>query len=245
MDGAGAEEAVASSRGMNEVDRETARRHEAIWEEFRRQPKVSPWTGRAPLPPEVTATAGFVIPIDDAAVRRLLREVISRLEPTGCVTAFPPDYWHITIVPPVLLTSAGIVPTGMLPESFAGEAVAKARKAVRGLGAFDVAVRGLNAFRDVLVAVPYDGGHSLELGRILRSAVPEFPERYRDGHEPLPHISLTQYARDNRLEEMVELVQRERETDLGRFRSRRLEMFVLPWHEGVPGRVAKHIIPLD
>ncbi|MEE8386820.1 MAG: 2'-5' RNA ligase family protein [Dehalococcoidia bacterium] len=230
---------------MNEADRETARRHEAIWDEFRRRPEVSPWTGRLPLPPEVTAMAGFVIPVDDAAVQRLLQEIVSRMEPTGCVTAFPPDYWHITIVPPVLLTRVGTVPTGMLPESFAAEAMEQARKAVRGLGAFDVAVRGLNAFRDVLVAVPYDGGRGLELGRILRSAVPEFPERYRDGHEPLPHISLTQYARVNRLEEMVELVQSERETDLGRFRSQRLEMFVLPWHEGAPGRVEKHVISLD
>ncbi len=90
---------------MNEADRETAKRHQAIWEKFRRQPVASAWTGRLPLPPEVTATAGFVIPVDDAAVSGRLQEIVSRLEATGCVNAFPPDYWHITIVPPVTLTS--------------------------------------------------------------------------------------------------------------------------------------------
>lgn len=230
---------------MNEADSATAERHQAIWQEFRRQPVVSAWTGRLPLPAEVTAMAGFVIPVDDAPVRRSLQEAVWRLEATGCVSPFPPDYWHITIVPPAFLTSGNPAPPHLLPASFVQEALEKARKAVRGLGPFDVAVRGLNAFRDVLVAVPYDGGRGLELGRILRSTLPELPERYPDGHESLPHISLTQYARDDRLEEVVELVQRGRETEFGRFRARRLEMYVLPCHGGVPGRVEKHAVPLD
>ncbi len=230
---------------MNEADRETAERHQAIWEEFRHRALVSPWTGQLSLPPGVTAMAGFVIPVDDAAVGRRLQEVAERLEATGATTAFPPDYWHITIVPPVLLTSVNPDPPRLLPESFVQEALERGRKAVGGRGPFEVAVRGLNAFRDVVVAVPYDGGRGLELGCTLRSATPELPESYLDGHDLLPHISLTQYSRDDRLEEVVDLVQREREADFGRFRAHRLEMFVLPLQEGVPGRVEKHVLPLE
>jgi len=230
---------------MNEADRATAERHQAIWEEFRRRPVVSAWTGRMPLPPEVTAAVGFVIPVDDAAVRRSLQEIVSRLGATGCVTAFPADYWHITIVPPAFLTSGDPAPPRLLPASFVQEALEKSRTAVRGLGPLDVAVRGLNAFRDVVVAIPYDGGRSLELASILRAAMPELPDRYPDGNDPLPHISLTQYARDDRLEGLADLIQREREGEFGSFRADRLEMFVLPWHEGAPGRVEKHVIPLD
>jgi hypothetical protein len=230
---------------MNDADQQTADRHRAIWEEFRRRPQVSAWTGRAALSPEVTATVGFVIPVDGTAVSRALQGVVSRLQTTGCVTAFPPDYWHITVVPPALLTIGKATLPRLLPESFAGEALEKGRKAVRGLGPFDVAVRGLNTFRDVVVAVPYDGGRGLEMGRVLRSAIPQFPERYPEGHEPLPHISLTQYARDNHLEEVIKLVQKERQTDFGRFCARRLEMFVLPWRDGVPGNVEKHVVALD
>ena len=237
---------------MNEADRDTAKRHQALWEEFYRHPTVSAWTGRLPLPPEVTATAGFVIPVDDAAVSGRLQGIVSRLEATGCVSAFPPDYWHITIVPPVTLTSDDPAPprlpagqAGLLPISFIAEALEKGRKVVQSLGPFKIAVRGLNAFRDVLVAVPYDGGRGLELGRLLRSAIPELPERYPDGHEPLPHISLTQYSREERLGEIVELIQRERDTDIGCFRAHRLEMFVLSWRNGVPGDVEKNEIPLE
>ena len=230
---------------MNEADRDTAKRHQALWEEFYPHPAVSAWTGRLPLPPEVTATAGFVIPVDDAAISDRLQEIVSRLEATGCVNAFPPDYWHITIVPPVTLTSGDPTPPRLLPISFMAEALEKGRKVAQRLGPFDVAVRGLNAFRDVLVAVPYDGGRGLELGRLLRSAIPELPERYPDGHEPLPHISLTQYSREERLGEIVELIQTERDTDIGCFRAHRLEMFVLSWRNGVPGDVEKNEIPLE
>ena len=230
---------------MNQTDRETAERHQAIWERFRSQPTVSAWTGQLPLPPEVTATVGFVIPVAGGAVRRKLQEVVARLEATGAVTPFPPDYWHITIVPPALLTNGSPAPPRLLPTSIIEEALAKGRKAVRGRGPFEVALRGLNAFRDVIVAVPYDGGRGPELGRVLRTAVPELPQLYPDGQEPLPHVSLTQYAREDGLEEIVELIQREREADFGRFRAQRLEMFILPWHNGVPGRVEKHELLLD
>ena len=237
---------------MNEADRETANRHQAIWQEFHRRPTVSAWTGRLPLPPEVTATAGFVIPVDDAAVSNRLQKIVSRLEATGCVSPFPPDYWHITVVPPVMLTSGDPTPprlpdgqTGLLPMSFIAEALEKGRNVAQSLGPFDVAVRGLNALRDVLIAVPYDGGRGQELGRLLRSAIPELPERYPDGHEPLPHISLTQYGREDRLGEMVKLIQTERDTDIGCFRAHRLEMFVLSWRNGVPGHIEKNEIPLE
>ena len=229
---------------MDEADRETAERHQAIWEEFHRRPLVWASTGRLTLPAEVCATVGFVIPVDDAAVRQPLQKVVSRLEATGCVYPFPPDYWHITVVPPALLTGGDATPPRLLPASFVEQALEKARKTVCGLGPFDLAVRGLNAFRDVLVAVPYDGGRGLELGRVLRSAIPELPERYHSGHDPVPHISLARYAHGDRLETLAGLLEGERETPFGRFRVERLEMFVLPVHDGEPGPVTKHEIPL-
>jgi len=233
---------------MNAADRETAERHLAIWEEFRRRPEVSPWARRLPLPAEAAAMMGFVIPVEGEAVRCALADMLVRLNAGGSLLPYPPDYWHITIVPPALLTqgerpqAAGGPP--FLPLSFAREALEQARKAVRGAEPFEVSVRGLNAFRDVVVAVPYDGGRGLELGRVLRSALPELPERYHTGHDPVPHISLAQYARADRIEELTALVEAERETPLGSFRVGRLEMFVLPVHDGAPGPVEKHEIPV-
>ena len=191
---------------------------------------------------------GFVVPVEGEAVRCALADAVAGLNVEGCLLPYPPDYWHITIVPPALLAEGGqpqpASGPGLLPVSFAPEALDAARKAVRGAQPFEVSVRGLNAFRDVLVAVPYDGGRGLELGRVLRSAIPELPERYHTGHDPVPHISLTQYARCDSLEALAELLEAERETPLGSFRVERLEMFVLPVHDGAPGPVEKHEIPL-
>ena len=233
---------------MNAADRETAERHLAVWEEFRRRPKVSSWAGRLSLPAEVAAMVGFVIPVEGEPVRCALADALARLNASGCLLPYPRDYWHVTIVPPALLAederprpSSG--PT-LLPASFAQQALEMARTAVRGAGPFEVSVRGVNAFRDVLVAVPYDGGRGLELGRLLCSALPELPERYHTGHDPLPHISLAQYARGDRLEGLAALLEAERETPFGSFHVERLEMFVLPVHDGAPGPVEKHAIPL-
>jgi hypothetical protein len=229
---------------MNEADRETASRHEAIWQRFRREPRVSAWTGRLPFPPEVVATLGFVLPVDDPAVCDRLEESVRRMEASDCVIPFPRDYWHVTIVPPVFLTDGDPEPPRLLHRSFAAEALDRARKALRDERGFAVSVRGLNAFREVVVAVPFDGGRGLALGGLLRKAAPELPERYPDGHEPLPHISLAQYGREDGLEELSSLIEAARDHDYGGFTVDRVEMYVLPWRDGVPGTVEKHAVPL-
>jgi 2'-5' RNA ligase len=230
---------------MNEADRATATRHEAIWQRFRDERRVTAWTGRAPFPPEVTATLGFVLPVDDPAVRPRLQEAVRRIEASGAIRLFPPDYWHVTIVPPVFLTDGPPDPPRLLPRAFADEALAVARETVRDEGPFEVTVRGLNAFREVLVAVPYDGGRGLQIGALLRRAVPHLPERYPDGHDPLPHISLAQWSREDGLDALPPLIETERERDFGAFRVDRVEMYVLPWSDGAPGPVEKHAVPLS
>ena len=233
---------------MNAADKETAERHRAIWEGFRRRPEITPWAGRLSLSAEVAALVGFVIPVEGEPVRCALADAVARLNASGRLLPYPPDYWHITIVPPALLAEGEPPrPAGgpaLLPPSFAREALEAARTAVRGAGPFEVSVRGVNAFRDVVVAVPYDSGRGLELGRVLRSALPELPERYHTGHDLLPHISLAQYTRGDRLERLAGVLEAERETPFGSFRVERLEMFVLPVREGAPGPVEKHAIPL-
>lgn len=231
---------------MNEADRATAQRHQAIREEFQRCPAVSAHAGRPLLPPEATASFGFVIAVDDAEVARSTRRAISPLEADGCLSAFPPDYLHITLVPPVFVGPAIPGPDAppLKPEPFVQKALERARSAVRGQSAFEVTVRGLNAFRDVLVAVPYDGGRGLKLGGAIRAAVPDLPELYPDGHDLLPHISLGRYVREDQLEPLRDTVKRERETEFGRFRVRRLGLYVLQRGEGEEVHVEKHQLAL-
>lgn len=233
---------------MNEADKDTTARHHALWKAFRQRPEVSPWTGRLELPPGVTAMLGFVIPVEGDAIVRALGDALTRVGASGCLLPFTPDYWHITIVPPALLTDGERPASGegspLLPTSFAATVFDEATAAVAAQPPFDVSVRGLNAFRDVLVAVPYDGGRGDELGRVIRAAEPRLPQRYHAGHDPLPHISVARYSSSERLQPLTSLIHAERDTAFGSFHVERLEMFLLPVHDGVPGSVQKRTIPL-
>ncbi len=230
---------------MNQADLETGERHEAIWRDFSQRPEINVFPGRVPVPPAVSAMMGFQVPVSDPAVRASLAGALRGWEGIGCLSPFPEDYWHITVVPPALLTGGRPSPPYILAESFAEEALARAGDALRGYGPFHVTVRGVNAFKDVIVAIPYDGGHSLELNRRLRSALPQLPARYLDGHDPLPHISLALYQSQQGLQELVAALATLRGREFGSFRVDRIEMYVLPVQGGVPGIARKHAISLE
>lgn len=230
---------------MNSADREIKEQHEAIWRDFSQRREINVFSGRIPVPPAVSAMLGFVIPVSDPVVEGSLAEVLRRCAETGCLAPFPADYWHITIVPPALLTRGQPSPPRLLGEPFVEEALARAKEAVRGYGPFQMTVRGVNAFQEVMVAIPYDGGHSQELNRRLRSALPELPERYLGGNYPLAHISLAQYRSREGLDELATALASLREQEFGSFQVDRIEMFVLSVEGGVPGTVQKSVIPLD
>lgn len=230
---------------MNSADRKIKERHDAIWRHFSQRREINVSAGRMPVPPAVSAMLGFVIPVSDPVVGGSLAEVLRRCEQTGSISPFPADYWHITIVPPALLTRGQPSPPRLLGEAFAEEALAAAREAVRGYGSFPITLRGVNAFKDVIVAIPYAGGHQRELNRRLRSALPEMPERYLDGNYPLPHISLAQYQSREGLDELAAVLAELREQEFGSFPVDGIEMFVLSVEGGVAGSVQKYPIPLD
>jgi 2'-5' RNA ligase len=230
---------------MNSADPETNEPHDAIWREFSQRREVNAFRGRIPVPPAVSAMLGFVMPVTGAEVEAGLAEALAGCDGAGCLTPFPPDYWHITVVPPALLSRGTATPAILLREAFAEQALAVARDAVRGYGPFEVRVKGVNAFKDVVVAIPYDGGHSRELSRRLRGALPQLPERYLDGHTPLPHISLAQYKSNDGLDVLAAALAALREQEFGSFQVDRLEIFVLSVDAGVPGTVRKHPIPLE
>ncbi|MBI2913100.1 MAG: 2'-5' RNA ligase family protein [Chloroflexi bacterium] len=228
---------------MDSPDRETKERHDDIWRDFLGHREIYVSTGRIAVPPAVSAMLVFQVPVADAAVRASLSTLAAGLQGAGCLFVFPPDYWHATIVPPTLLTKGRPSPPNICGEEFIERALAKAKEAVRGYPAFQVTVAGVNAFRDVVVAVPYDGGHFAELNQRLRSAIPELPARYLDGHEPIPHISLAQYAKRGGLDELIAALGELRDRELGTFTVSGIEMLVLPIEVGRPGTPQRWPIP--
>jgi len=227
---------------MNKTDKETKERHDKIWREFLQHPEVYVFPGRIAVPPAVSAMLVFQVPVADAAMRASLAGLVARLEKAGCLFPFPQDYWHATVVPPTLLTKGQPSPPNLYGEEFIEHAVSKAREVLGGYPPFQVTVEGVNAFKDVVVAIPYDGGHFAQLNVRLRSALPELPARYLDGHDPIPHISLAQYTKRGDLEDLIAALGELRDHELGTFTVSGIEMLVLPIDDGRPGTPHKYPI---
>ncbi len=228
---------------MNKADRDTQRRHDKIWRDFLAHRQVYVSQGRIAVPSATSAMLVFQVPLADAAMRASLAGMVARLETAGGLSPFPQDYWHATVVPPTLLTKRRPSPPHLYGEALIEQALAKTKETVRGYSPFQVTVKGVNAFRDVVVAVPYDGGHFTELNQRLRSALPELPSRYLDGHEPIPHISLAQYTRDDELDGLIQTLGELRDREIGAFTVSGIEMLVLPIEDGRPGTPQRWPVP--
>jgi len=170
--------------------------------------------------------------------------VVEALRGVSCAEPFTGDYYHMTIVPPTLLTTGELRPPLLFPDGFESEALGPIREALRGYGPFEVRIQGLNVFRDVLVAVAYDGGHSAAIRRRLAEVVPELPDKYWNVLPALPHISLAQFTSAEGVAQLRDAVAPLRDVYLGTLHVTRLYLVRSPLREGVFGEPKRRAIPL-
>jgi len=228
----------------NAADAETQQRHERIWQEFLKRPAVFVYEPRFLRIPGVVAMTTVHARITDRSIRRRLRRALDALKGISCVEPFPDGYLHMTIVPPALLTTDEAKPPFLLPEAFESQALGPMKGALRGYGPFEVRIRGLNVFREVLVAVAYDGGHSAEVRRRLADAVPGLPQRYWGALAPVPHVSVGQFCNTDGVTELRDAVAQLRDVDFGTLHVTRVYLVTSPLDEGVFGEPRRRVIPL-
>jgi len=233
------------SAEANAADADTKERHERIWREFLQHPAVFVYEPRFFRIPGVVAMLTVQVQIDNRSVRRRLRRVVEGLRNLVCIDPLPEDHLHMTVVPPALLTRGQPRPPIILPDGFEEQALEPMREAVRGYGPFEVRVQGLNVFRDVLVAMAYDGGHSAELRRRLMEAVPQLPQKYWNMLRPLSHISLAQFCSTDGVTELRDAVSQLRDVDLGTLQVHRLHLVRSALQGSVFGELKKRAIPLS
>jgi 2'-5' RNA ligase len=226
------------------ADADTRERHERIWQEFLQRRTVFVYEPRFLRIPGVVAMLTVQARITDRSIRRRLRRVVENLGEASCIEPYPEDYFHMTVVPPVLLTTGERRPPLLLPDGFEGQALGPMREALRDYGPFEVRIQGLNVFRDVLVAVALDGGHSAEIRRRLAEVVPELPDKYWNVLPSLPHISLAQFTSAESVTQLRDAVAPLRDIYLGTLRVTRLYLVRSPLVEGVFGESERRAIPL-
>jgi len=227
------------------ADAETRERHERLWQEFLQRPTVFVYEPRYLHIPGVVAMMTVQARITDRSIRRRLRRVVESLRETSCVEPYTEDYFHMTVVPPMLLTTKEHRPPLLFRDGFEVEALGPMREALRGYGPFEVKVQGLNVFRDVLVAVALDGGHSAEIRRRLAGILPELPDKYWNTLPAVPHISLAQFTGSAGVTQLRDAVAQLRDVYLGTLRVTRVYLVRSALRDGVFGELKKLAIPLS
>ncbi len=226
------------------ADAETRAQHERLWQEFLQRPAVFVYEPRFLHIPGVVAMMSVQVWITDRSVRRRLRWVVESLRQTSCVEPYPDDYFHMTVVPPMLLTTREHRPPLLFSDGFEIQALGPMREALRDYEPFEVKIQGLNVFRDVLVAMALDGGHSAEVRRRLAVVLPELPDKYWNTLPAVPHISLAQFTGTGGIDELRDVVASLRDVDLGTLSVTRLYLVRSPLTEGVFGEPMRRAIPL-
>ena len=226
------------------ADADTRERHDRISQEFLQRPAVFVYEPRFLRIPGVVAMLTVQARITDRSIRRRLRRVVEKLTEASCIEPYPDDYFHMTVVPPVLLTTGEPRPPLLQPDGFESQALGPMREALRDYGPFEVRIQGLNVFRDVLVAVALDGGHSAEIRRRLARVVPELPDKYWNTLPAVPHISLAQFTGPAGVTQLRDSVALLRDVYLGALRVTRLYLVRSPLIEGVFGEPKRRAIPL-
>jgi 2'-5' RNA ligase len=226
------------------ADAETRAQHERLWQEFLQRPTVFVYEPRFLHIPGVVAMMTVQARITDRSIRRRLRRIVESLRQTSCVEPYPDDYFHMTVVPPMLLTTAEHRPPLLFLDGFEIQALGPMRKALHDYGPFEVKIHGLNVFRDVLVAMALDGGHSAEIRRRLAAVLPELPDKYWNTLPAVPHISLAQFTGTGGIDELRDAVASLRDVDLGTLSVTRLYLVRSPLTEGVFGEPMRRAIPL-
>ena len=172
-----------------------------------------------------------------ATIRHLLTHTAGLPETVHPWDVFLPDWGESVKVgqprPPLLL-----------PDGFEKRALEPMKAALRGYGSFEVRIQGLNVFRDVLVGIAYDGGHSAEIRRRLARVLPELPDKYWNTLPAVPHITLAQFAGTAGLTQLRDAVTSLRDVYLGTLRVTRLYLVRSPLLDGVFGEPKRRAIPL-
>ena len=234
----------SAPRQRRVADADTRERHDRIWQEFLQRPAVFVYEPRFLRIPGVVAMLTVQARITDHSIRRRLRRVVEKLTEASCIEPYPDDYFHMTVVPPMLLTTGERRPPLLQPDGFESQALGPMREALRDYGPFEVRIQGLNVFRDVLVAVALDGGHSAEIRRRLARVVPDLPDKYWNTLPAVPHISLAQFTGPAGVTQLRDSVASLRDVYLGALRVTRLYLVKSPLIEGVFGEPKRRAIPL-
>jgi len=186
---------------------------DAIWEQRYQSPFIlESWTdndwskGR-------TKYLTFLIKINDQQIKKQVKIVQEKLAEYKCIDPFPLDYLHLTVKETGLFLVEEKTAEDEITQAELKQMIDEARKIIKQYEPFKITLERLNNFKAVVCVEGHDGGVMREINKSLREKL---------GlksliHDPtfLPHMSITQYKSLEDYQELIQYLEKERDTSIG------------------------------
>jgi len=177
----------------------------------------------------------FLIKVEAPEIITAAQKAQEGLRAFSCADPYPAEYLHLTVKE----TGCFLVDEKESEDEITREEITKlvesAREALGSQEGFTVNVQNLNHFRSNIVAEAHDGGEIREMNRRLMGLEGVQKMGY-DYPSFLPHMSMCQFKETDDHDQLVEYLEKNRETALGGLKVDRLSLVkaVLPVEERYP-----------
>jgi len=177
----------------------------------------------------------FLIKVEAPEIITAAQKAQEGLRAFSCVDPYPAEYLHLTVKE----TGCFLVDEKESEDEITREEITKlvesAREALGSQEGFTVNVQNLNHFRSNIVAEAHDGGEIREMNKKLMGLEGVQKLGY-DYPSFLPHMSMCQFKETDDHDQLVEYLEKNRETALGGLKVDRLSLVkaVLPVEERYP-----------
>jgi len=177
----------------------------------------------------------FLIKVEAPEIITAAQKAQEGLRAFSCADPYPAEYLHLTVKE----TGCFLVDEKESEDEITREEITKlvesAREALGTQEGFTVNVQNLNHFRSNIVAEAHDGGEIREMNRRLMGLEGVQKMGY-DYPSFLPHMSMCQFKETDDHDQLVEYLEKNRETALGGLKVDRLSLVkaVLPVEERYP-----------
>lgn len=186
---------------------------DAIWEQRYQSPFIlESWTdndwskGR-------TKYLTFLIKINDQSIKKQITVVQEKLVEYKCIDPFPLDYLHLTVKEIGLFLVEEKTADAEICCAELKQMVYETRKIIKQYEPFKITLERLNNFKAVVCVEGHDGGVIRDINKKLREQLGLKSLTHDPGF--LPHMSITQYKSSEDYQELIQYLEKERDTSIG------------------------------
>jgi len=167
----------------------------------------------------------FVIRVEDEKVAGKILDIQKRLSVISCVDPFPKDYFHVTVKGGGFLVETKKSNDEVSRENVA-EIMSQADKALMGTKAFQISLKRLNVFSDVVFVEVHDDGKIRKIHKLLKEQVNFLRSSKFEGESFVPHLSICGFKNEKEFNKLLKALEKFRNTSFGSFHVNSLDLII-------------------